>query len=324
GLTGVLGGQNAASQAAVPMEPITAIINEFRLHTLVGLGEGAHDNEQGHQFRLSLIRDPRFVSVVNDIVVEFGSARHQEIMDRFARGEDVPYNTLRQIWQDTTQPHTLWDAPIYEEFFRTVRVVNMSLPRERQIRVLLGDPPVDWASVKTGRDIENFGNRDLHPATMIRREVLAKQRRALIIYGDAHLFRKNPNTPPPSDPEGWALSIVGLLESGRNEAGTVDSTAPRTKVFTIRTVAGSADLETIQPKVLSWPRPSFVALRGTDLGAQDLSFYSPRPLVAARGEQQAPPDRRRALRMEDQFDALLYLGPSTAITFAQLSPTLCS
>jgi len=101
------------------------------------LGEGAHNNEQGHTFRLSLIRDPRFAATVNDSVVESGNARNQDVMDRFVPGDDVPYDVLRQVWQNTTQPHAVWDVPIYEELFRTVRSVNESLPRERQLRVLV-------------------------------------------------------------------------------------------------------------------------------------------------------------------------------------------
>lgn len=49
-----------------------------------------------------------------------------------------------RFWQNTTQPFTTFDIPIYEEFFRTVRAVTQSLPHEHQIRVLLGDPPIDW------------------------------------------------------------------------------------------------------------------------------------------------------------------------------------
>jgi len=110
---------------------------------VVALGKGDHGNEQGHAFRLSLIRDPRFTTTVNDIVVETGNALYQDLMDRFVQGEDIPDLSLRRIWQNTTQPFTTFDTPIYEEFFRTVRAVNMSLPRARRLRVLLGDPPVD-------------------------------------------------------------------------------------------------------------------------------------------------------------------------------------
>ena len=44
---------------------------------------------------------PRFATVVNDIVVEFGSSRYQAVMDRFVSGGEVPYAELRKAWQDT-------------------------------------------------------------------------------------------------------------------------------------------------------------------------------------------------------------------------------
>ena len=113
----------------------------------MALGEGAHNNEQAHVFRMSLIRDPRFAKVVDDIVVEFGNSRYQDIMDRFVGGEDVPHTQLQQVWQNTTQAHEIWDVPIYEEFFREVRKVNARLPKKRRLRVLLGDPRVAPAIV---------------------------------------------------------------------------------------------------------------------------------------------------------------------------------
>jgi hypothetical protein len=88
---------------AVPIDPFAAIIDAFGSHSIVALGEGEHNNEQGHAFRLSLIRHPKFALTVNDIVVEFGSARYQSLMDRYIKGENVPANTLRQAWQNTTQ-----------------------------------------------------------------------------------------------------------------------------------------------------------------------------------------------------------------------------
>lgn len=84
---------------------------------MLALGEGIHGNEQGHQFRLALIRNHRFAETVNDIVVEFGNSLYQDVMDRFVRGEDVSYDALRQVWQNTTQPNAVWDRPIYEDFF---------------------------------------------------------------------------------------------------------------------------------------------------------------------------------------------------------------
>src|SRR6185503_16883387 len=111
--------------------------------------------------------------------------------DRFVRGDDVPYETLRQVWQNTTQISGVWDYPIYEEFFRAVRDVNASLPRERQLRVLLGDPPVEWENVRTLDDLNKWGQRDSHAADVVRREVIAKKRRALLVYGDDHFAKRS-------------------------------------------------------------------------------------------------------------------------------------
>src|SRR5262245_15746209 len=51
--------QSASARQAVPVDPIPAILEAFRSHSIVALGEGIHGNEQGHAFRLSLIRDSR-------------------------------------------------------------------------------------------------------------------------------------------------------------------------------------------------------------------------------------------------------------------------
>src|SRR5215831_594483 len=103
---------------AAPLDPIPTILDALRSHSIVALSEGPHGNEEGGAFRLALLRDPKFPTLVNDIVVESGSSQHQEMMDRFVRGESIPEKTLRRAWQDTTQADGTWDVPIFEAFFR--------------------------------------------------------------------------------------------------------------------------------------------------------------------------------------------------------------
>ena len=67
----------------IPQEPIPAIVAAFKDHDVVTLGDGPHGNKRGYAFRLALVRDHRFSNVVDDIVVEFGTARYQGIMDAF-------------------------------------------------------------------------------------------------------------------------------------------------------------------------------------------------------------------------------------------------
>ena len=65
----------ACDRSATRVDPISGILDAFRSHQIVALGEGIHGNNQAHAVRLALIRDPRFATVVNDIVVEFGTSR---------------------------------------------------------------------------------------------------------------------------------------------------------------------------------------------------------------------------------------------------------
>ena len=298
--------QSPSPQPARPVDAVDAVIEACRTHVLVALGEGAHGNEQGHAFRLRLVRDRRFAEVVDDVVVEFGNAKYQDLMDRFVRGDAVEETALSRVWQDTTQPQPAWDAPIYEEFFRAIRDVNASHPGGRQLRVVLGDPPIDWDAVHTAGDLRQFDGRGRHAADVIRREVIERSRRALIVYGDGHLFRV---------PVGE--TVVSLLE----QSGT--------RVFTIASPISSpaaARLETLQGDVRTWQAPALVVLRGTTLGSAEFAFYYPAPKVIRDGVVvSAPiPERWRSLSLQDQFDALLYLGPPEDITFAQLPRAFCA
>jgi hypothetical protein len=157
------------------------------------------------------------------------------------------------VWQNTTQNSSVWDRPVYEEFFRAVREINSSSPRDRQLRVLLGDPPVDWDSLRDGARNIWTPDRDRHAADLIRREVLDKGRRALVLYGDAHLFRA-----------GLRAITVQIERSAR--AG----------ILAITTAISSSKfglLSTVQPDVASWPVPSIARVRGTALDAQQFQYY---------------------------------------------------
>lgn len=277
---------------ARPVEAVTAIVEAFRSHAVVALGEGPHGNEQGHAFRLSLIRDERFRAVVNDILVEFGSGRYQDLMDRYVQGEAVPHEMLRRVWQDTTVASAVWDRPIYEEFFRAVRELNLSLPPERRLRVLLGDAPIDWARVQSPANLRKWAMaKDRHSADVVKREVLAKGRRAFIVYGDGHLQGRG-------FPEG---SLTNLLERPPH----------RTTVFAIS--SSFADLSRVQADVASWPAPSIARLQGTVIGARPYAFFYPIP----------PAKGWNVVKMEDQFDAVLYLGPPGRMTTSRLPLSLC-
>jgi hypothetical protein len=95
-------------------------VDAFRSHTLVALGE-VHGREADQTVRLALIHDPRLPSVVDDIVVEFGSAEFQDVKDRFLAGDAVSEEVLQKVWLNAAPA---FHQPMYERFFREVRSVN--------------------------------------------------------------------------------------------------------------------------------------------------------------------------------------------------------
>ena len=326
GAGGAAAGQ-ARPRPATPFEPIAAILLAFERHAIVAVGD-PHDNEQAHEFRLSLIRDPRFAAAVDDIVVEWGNALYQDVMDRFVDGDDVPDAELRQVWWNTTHPGLGNDRPITEAFFRAVREVNAPLPPERRLRVLLGDPPIDWDAVESREDHQKWIElRDTHAAALIRREAIGKGRRALVVYGSMHLQRRNlfSNYELVEDPNLHTL-VQQLEREGDARVFTVWPTAWPT---------AGVDLQEAQPDVASWRAPSLALVRGTVLGAVDFSAFYPAEvpratirdgrIVTSRDGRIVPVSREewRSLPAEDQFDAVLYLGPPSGMTRSLLSPALC-
>jgi hypothetical protein len=310
----VVAGLSAQNGRAVPTEPVEAILDAFHTHRVVALGEGiGHGDERAYAFRVALLRDRRFIETVNDLVVESGSARYQDVIDRFVQGGDVSDESLRHVWQDATLPTVLVDDSIYQDFFRAVRAVNLTVRPERRLRVLLGDPPIEWEHVTTRTDYTRWlEQRDSFPADLIRREVLAKGRRALVIYGQIHFQRLNVmSNYDMSSP--LAQTIVSLLERD----------APRS-VFVIWP---TADLEKIQPSVASWPVPSVAKIKETVLGSKDFSAYTPangiRIAVGGRGMVPVPREQWKSLRADAQIDAVMYEGPWSSIRFAKPAASLC-
>lgn len=297
-------------QPAKPLEAVAAIVEAFRTHELVALGD-AHGNAEAQIFLRRLVSDPSFAAAVDDIVVEFGNARYQDVVDRYVRGDRVPAERLRKVWQNTTVAN---EIPVDERFFETVRSVNAGRPREDQLRVLLSDPPIDWSTVRTREDhFRWLAMRDSFPAALIQVEVLAKGRKALVVYGQLHFQRRQILSN--FDMSDWRVqTIVSLIER-----------ASPIRVFTIW--RADDDLAAIQPDVASWARPSLAVVRSTRVGAADVAALSPAGArIAFRGDGSVPIPKEEwlSLRVEEQLDAVLYLGPSAEMTEAPLSSAPCA
>src|SRR5882724_9485620 len=102
--------------------------------SVVLLGE-VHWNVDEHRFLEQLLHDPRLPGTIRDIAVEFANSSYQPMIDRYVAGEEVPLDSLRQVWQNVLVP-LAWDSPLYPKFSRAVRNLNRTLPKSRWLRIV--------------------------------------------------------------------------------------------------------------------------------------------------------------------------------------------
>lgn len=164
-------------------------------------------------------------------------------------------------------------------------------------------------------DLIQWGlKRDVHAADLITREVIAKKRRALLVFGEGHLWRRNPRT------------NFGVDDLPGPFVGILSRTVGQ-RVFTISSApVDIVDLATLLD-VHAWPAPSLALLRGTTLGAMDFAAFAPssaRYLMRNGKRIDIPRDQWRVIALEEQFDALLYLGPRSTLTQSRIPAALCT
>jgi hypothetical protein len=179
--------QSVAEAAPWVKPAIDGVFDLFRHKPVVALGD-AHGVAQEEAFYSALVRDPRFAEEVGNVVVEFGGEASQDIIDRYVAGEDVPLKELRRVWTETVGWIPGATSLGYVNFYANVRAANLKLPRERRIKVWLGDPKVDWSKINSMEDITPLlGQRDDNFFRILSDEILKKQKKTLLIIGTGHL-----------------------------------------------------------------------------------------------------------------------------------------
>jgi len=290
-----------------PADAERALLAAFDKYEVIGMG-AAHGNKDLDDFILHLIRNPVFPSKVNVVAVECGNSLYQPALDRYIAGADLPLSEVRQVWRNTTQP-MCGVSGFYEELFPLIRRINQTLPPEKKLRVLAGDPPIDWSKVKTAQDFgrgQFLAGRDISIASVMEKEVLSKHRKALMLFGTAHLFHEE-NT------------AVGLYE--KDYPGVTLVIADHTGFGNWTPLEKYNDQ--FEARMGSWPVPSLVQeVKGTWLGdLLDMTFSTGNVTfgVADSGKLPAGPAKAKGtfselppeagFKFSKMVDAYLYFGP---------------
>jgi hypothetical protein len=278
--------------AALRVRDATDVVADaLRSHALVLISEH-HWSVPVHEQLRRIIADPKVGALLQDIVVEFGNPLYQNVIDRSIAGENVPIDSLRLAWRNTTQL-LAWDSPLYERLYESVRAINAGRAPDRRLRLIAGDPPIDWSRTSRAEDIpRRYGFRDIETLAIIEREVLAKGRRAIVIIGEEHVIRTTDRAPgAPRKP----------LE--RQSLGEALHERHPGLAFLIGTVVG--DASRLAQAIRDWPNGSMARITGMTIGLADASIRR-RDTTSASA---IPPGGAGSLRLQDLFDAILYAGP---------------
>jgi hypothetical protein len=278
GVTALLSlGLCAAAPADRTATVIAQIAKQFDTHSIVQLGE-LHRSLQIHGFIQRMLRDPRFICRVDDVVVEFGNSRLQKLADIYASGGPLGEAQAQSMWRETSVPLT-WNTPVYRAVYDTVRDINREHLCPHPIRLVLADAPLDWSKVRTAKDLEPFADRDTAMADTVERETIAKHRRAFLITGEFHAEKK---TQDAAD----GLRTAQIVE--RRHPGALFS------IVTVPSPAAAAALR-------MGPAPSFKPARGSDIE------HAPFAMTKEDWTASRPP-ARRSFMVGAVADGLLYVG----------------
>lgn len=265
---------------------IAGLLSQFDRFDIVALGEW-HGKEEDQAFQLALIRSPELPKKARNVVVEWGNSLYQDVLDRYIVGEDVPETELRKVWRDTTQSPVMdtGDLNTCPPLLTEIRSLNKRLPEALKLRVIAGDPPIDWTKVTTAQSFVQFLNRrDEVPADVITREVLQKHQKALVIYGAGHIWRGNTFVKTPN--------LVSLL----------DKSFPGRTYAVFRIGGVYPETQRLESLISDPDRPILLSLKGTAVGTLDANEFIGRDVPVHLFPEH--------LQLRQVADGVIYSGPS--------------
>jgi hypothetical protein len=295
------------NQAGDPADPIDYIRLALEEVPIVCLSEGGHATREPHLFLRRLLSDRSILEAVDVIILEFAAGLHQAVLDAYIRGDDVPFATLSHVWRDTGQsPMGPWDSPLYQELLEVIRDANRDLPPDKKVRVVAGDPPIDWEQIQTVEDFRSARlPRDPYGAELAMEQAFQEGNRVLIIFGGAHMTRVpiGPEDPRNSltyrilseHPDAVrAISFLSPEDLGVEDR--IGELVPETVYSTHDHWVGEINGGLVFPLIYSLvPNPST-----GEQEWQEVTLYSD-------------------YQVRDLFDALIYIGPTSDWEFVPAS-----
>jgi len=290
------------AQNAPKLVPATAAILEaFESHELVMFGEW-HGNKQEYDWLRSMVATPEFADRVDDIVMEFGNSLYQAEVDRYVAGETIPVGQVEGAWLNTVGSLGP-PSPVYASLYKAVREVNIQRRGQHQMRILCGDPNIDWKHITKGSEVWPYlSRRDESYTEVVEHEVIQKHHHALLIMGALHFLRSYEPFP-------------GYKKFDIEHQFRLHGATTYLVVFGTNTTdySGQEDL-----RFISWSPPVIVSLKDNwvgNLAALPVLSQGDRRVAEPRASTDLPsqPANPPVLKLKNVADALLYVGPLQAL-----------
>ena len=163
------------------------------------------------------------------------------------------------------------------------------------MRVLLGDPPMDWSKITSSEQLRAFASqRDTHAEEVVKKNVLDKGRRALLCYGWSHLAHGG--------------SLAGLIQRKTGQ-----------RVYTIVDLVPLAgDPGELAKKLEPYPQDCVIPTAGTWLGDFDAGLMPP----SLQGGPNNPTNPWCGTKLRQFIDAGLYVGQPDQLTTSWPNPAI--
>ncbi|MHC0045842.1 hypothetical protein ACGDLY_021430 [Vibrio campbellii] len=266
-----------------------AILKAFEQHNFVGIGD-YHWNDAFLNYATELVTTEAFSDQVTHIVVEFGNAKYQPVLDEYLAGGEVTQAQLEEVLRGSIY-FMAWMPDAYRNFFEAIRTRNATLPEGKKIQVHLAEAPFDWQGLQDEKVWKLAAKNKTDHFYQIAAERKAKQEKALLIFGAFHLVNAPKDYVAKTQDSAWPLAT-------RLEQAFPDSTYliwPMTEPEVVETFHGVS-----APALLDVKQSPIAELRFIDL------LPKARYKLAAMDKMDA--------QVGELFDAFLYLGANQRTT----------
>ena len=260
-----------------------AILRAFDTHNFVAIGD-YHWNDAFIRYATELVSKPEFSEQVNHIVVEFGNAKYQSILDDYLAGGEVSESQLNTMLRGSLY-FMAWMPDVYRDFFKAIKQRNEALPESKKIQVHLAEAPFDWDALQDVTVWKKAAKNKTDHFYQVASERIKNNEKALMIFGAFHLVNAPADYVKKTQETDWPLAT-------RLQQAFPDSTYliwPMTDPKVVKTFSSLKS-----PAVLEVNQGPMRDLRLIDF------LPKARYKLAAMDDMDA--------QVGDLFDAFLYLG----------------